>query len=240
MKITDEALVLGLSKFSESSALVSVFFKSHGIFKGLARGAYSQKSRGILISSNLVKATWSARIEDNLGTITAEPIRSIAAEIMHDPLRIKAASSAIALIDTFLMDREAHPQLFDDLLELLTHAGHETDFLETYVHFEMNLLADLGFGLDLATCAVTGVDDNLKYISPKTGRAVSGQAGEPYAAKLFALPAFMRSHGAAETKEDITTALEITGFFLSRAMLGMNDKVYLPESRNMLYNRLLS
>jgi DNA repair protein RecO (recombination protein O) len=185
---------------------------------------------------NLVAATWRARLEDQLGTLACEPLRGYAAEIMAERLPLLALGSAAALVDATLPERAPHPEVFADfatLVEALTGAGWEP----AYVRFELALLAALGFGLDLETCAVTGASEDLTHVSPRTGRAVSAAAAAPYRERLLALPPFLRDPGAARAPGDLRTGLTLTGHFLRRVLVETFSRG-LPPARALLAEQL--
>jgi DNA repair protein RecO (recombination protein O) len=169
----------------------------------------------VLQIGNLVAATWRARLEEHLGTMTCEPIRAYAAAIMTERLPLLALGSAAALLDMALPERDPHPEVyagFADLVEALTRSGWEP----VYVRFELLLLAALGFGLDLESCAVTGTADNLTHVSPRTGRAVSAEAAGPYRDRLLELPAFLKDGKAPAPRSDVFAGLELCGHFFAR------------------------
>lgn len=199
ISITANAIVLSVRKHAESSALVEILTEEHGVYKGVVRGAFSSKNRGIYQPGNFVAATWSARIPEHIGNITAELLIPYAAVIMQHARALSLLSSACALLALSLPERHPYPKLYQGLQKILLHLTEgEGDALSSYIDFELLLLAETGFGLDLHCCAATGTTENLLYVSPKSGRAVSAQAGEPYKDKLLKLP----------------PSLHLTGYFL--------------------------
>jgi DNA repair protein RecO (recombination protein O) len=221
MQWTDDAILLSVRKFGESKALVRVFACNHGVNAGIVRGGTSKTVRGILQAGNAVNVTWQARLSEQMGTFKVEPVQSFTAFAMQDKLKLAALTSACALMETSLPERHPYPRLYErfwEFLEMLSgdvemggcgdvekkmaagiptsphpHISTSPSWQEAYVKLELEILAESGFGLDLSQCAATGSAENLIYVSPKSGRAVSEAAGEPYKKKLLALPAFLTS-----------------------------------------------
>ncbi|MCA3266615.1 MAG: DNA repair protein RecO [Tagaea sp.] len=234
MEWRDEAIVLGRRAHGEHAAVATLFSRAHGRHLGLARGGGHGKSAAIYELGNRVDAAWRARLPEHLGNWTCELVEAVAAKLMDAPDKLEALAACAALLDAVLPEREPHAGLYDatrDLLARLDDAG----WREAYVRWECRCLADLGFGLDLDSCAATGVVDDLRYVSPKTGRAVSAEAGAPYADRLFALPGFLRAPVPA-TPADLVAGLEIAGHFLERHVLAPQTKT-LPGARVRLYER---
>jgi DNA repair protein RecO (recombination protein O) len=234
MDWTDDGIVLSARKHGESAAIASLLTRGHGRHTGLVRGGNSRRQRGVLQTGNMVRAAWRARLEEHLGTYSVELVEGHAARVMDDPGRLAAMAAACALVDMVLPEREAHPNLFESLGALLGTLIEEA-WAEAYVIWELTLLAELGFGLDLTECAATGATDELIYVSPKSGRAVSADAGEPYRDKLLPLPAFLLSPATAETGT-LSDGLRLTGYFLDRHVLTPHDKS-LPDARQRLAER---
>jgi DNA repair protein RecO (recombination protein O) len=233
MDWSDEGFILSAKPHGENALIVSLLTLEHGRHSGLVRGGASSRSRGIYQPGNLVRAQWRARLVEHLGTYRCELTKSIAAGYLHDPLRLLALSAATILIDVALPEREPVPYLFGTLEGLLT-TMEDDGWQANYVLWELDLLSELGFGLDLSECAATGIKDDLAYVSPKSGRAVSIGAAAPYRDRLLALPAFLLT-GNSETPSpaDITDGLALTGYFLKRHVLGDGDAP-LPAARQRL------
>ena len=233
----DEGIVLARRHHGESAAIVSLLTREHGRHLGLVRGGAGRRAAGVYQQGNLVSAVWRGRLAEHLGSYACEPVRSFAARVMDDPLRLGALTSACAIVEAALPEREPHRGLYDASVELL-HALESEDWAVAYVHWECRCLADLGFGLDLTQCAVTGTADDLVYVSPRSGRAVSREAGKPYADKLFRLPAVLEE-GAAGTPSlaSVVAGLEITGHFLERNVLAASDRP-MPAARTQFVDRL--
>jgi len=192
ISITDNAIVLSARKHAESSALVEVLTEAHGVYKGIVRGAFSKNNRGLYQPGNLVSMQWSARIAEHMGSIKAEMLKPYAALIMPHQQALAQLSSACSLLAVSLPERHSYPNLYAALIHLLTHLAYAPDeCMAEYIRFELLLLAETGFGLDFSQCAATGERENLIYVSPKSGRAVSAGAGEAYKDKILKLPPFL-------------------------------------------------
>ena len=181
-------------------------------------------------------AAWRARLAEHLGTLTCELTRPFAAEVMEDAGRLAALSSACALVTGAIPEREPHPALFEATRVLLEHLAGD-DWATLYVRWELGLLGELGFGLDLTACAATGRNDQLAYVSPRSGRAVSLAAGEPYRDRLLALPEFLIVNGRPGDDGEIAEGLRLTGYFLEKHVFG-EPRAALPEARRRLAERL--
>jgi DNA repair protein RecO (recombination protein O) len=237
MEWKDEGIVLARRHHGESAAIVSLLTREHGRHVGLVRGGAGRRAVGVYQQGNLLSAVWRGRLAEHLGSYTCEPVRSFAARVMDDPLRLGALTSACAIVEAALPEREPHHGLYEASLELLNALESESWATE-YVRWECRCLADLGFGLDLAQCAVTGAGDDLVYVSPRSGRAVSRAAGQPYADKLFRLPGFLgNGGGVAPSLASIVAGLEITGHFLERNVLAAGDRP-MPAARIQFVDRL--
>jgi DNA repair protein RecO (recombination protein O) len=174
----DQAIVLHIRPHGENGAVVSVLTENHGRHAGYVRGATSSKMRGVLQAGNLVGVEWSSRTMEQLGAFRLEQIRLLASSFWNDPLRLSALMSACALCDAGLPEREGHEGLFHGLLSLF-EALESENWAATYLFWEIMLLRELGFALDFKRCASTGGSEDLIYMSPKSGRAVSAAAGAP-------------------------------------------------------------
>ncbi|MDX2074488.1 MAG: DNA repair protein RecO [Alphaproteobacteria bacterium] len=196
ISITDNAIVLSVRKHAETSALVEILTEQNGVYKGIVRGAFSKNNRGVYQPGNVIAAHWSARIAEHMGAIRAELHTPYAALIMPHARALALLSSACSLLAAALPERHTYPKLYTAMHQLLAHLAHAPEScLEEYIRFELLLLAQAGFGLDLSRCAATGSSENLAYISPKSGRAVSRDAGEPYKDRLFEFPPDLSATG---------------------------------------------
>jgi DNA repair protein RecO (recombination protein O) len=185
---------------------------------------------------NAVQLTWRARLDEHLGTYAAELVTGHAARVMEDPLRLACLASAAAMAEAGLPEREPHPRAYDGLAGLLDALDRDRDWAPAYAHWELALLAELGFGLDLARCAATGATTDLVYVSPKSGQAVSRAAGEVYRAQMLPLPAFLISD-AQPGREAILDALRLSGFFWDERVFRPHGRK-LPAARTRFIDRL--
>jgi DNA repair protein RecO (recombination protein O) len=231
----DEGIVLAVRRHGEAAAIVSLLTAEHGRHAGLVRGGASRRLRGVLQPGNTVSASWRARLEEHLGAYTVEPFASAAA-LYDRPGPLAALTAATALVEAALPERAPHPELFRALTGLLDALGRP-DWAESYVRWELFLLADLGFGLDLGSCAATGANDGLAYVSPKSGRAVSLSAGEPWRDKLLPLPRFLSPEGGAADARQVIDGLRLTGWFLQRHVFEPHGR-RTPDARERLVAHL--
>ncbi len=224
MEWSDEAIILNAGRYGEADAILDVMTPGHGRHRGYVKGGMGRRQRANLQPGNEVALSWRARVEDQLGRFTLEPKRARVADLLSSRDRLAAFLSAAALLVVAMPEREAHPRIYNGLIAFLDLLADEAAGLLDYgaglVRLELGVLGDLGFGLDLAACAATGVTGDLVYVSPKSGRAVSRQAGAPYKEKLLALPGFLlaSSGGAGASERDVTDGLALTGYFLERHM----------------------
>ncbi len=239
MDWSDDAIVLGLRHHGEHAAILDALTREHGRHLGLIRGATSKRLKGALEPGNLLTAHWRGRLDEHLGTFTIELARARAAQFFSDGLKLSVLAAACAIAATTLPEREKHTRAFEALSHLLESLSEEQAMLGVadYVRFEAVLLEDLGFGLDLESCAATGVRHDLTHVSPKSGRAVSAGSAAPYRDKLFALPTFLMDHSAQPSPKDLADGLALTGFFLSRSVLEAHGAA-LPPARARLVERL--
>lgn len=220
-----EALVLAARPHGESSAIIDVFTREHGRFGGLVRGGNSRRQRPVLQPGNMVSATWRARLSEHLGVMTVDAGRAYAAEAMSEPVLLAGLSSLCALMQV-TAERQAYPRLYDTVQVVLAEMDTPDIWLPLLARFEMALLEETGFGLDLSCCAATGVVEDLAYVSPRSGRAVSRAAAQPYLDKMFVLPAFLLDPRADADGADIQNAFSLLGHFIER-------RVYLPNGLTM-------
>jgi DNA repair protein RecO (recombination protein O) len=217
MEWIDEGIVLGSRRHGEAHAIVELMTRGHGRHLGLVRGGTSSRLRPALQPGNVVRATWRARLDEHLGHYAIEVLTVHAASSPAKPHVLYGVTHLSALC-RLLPERDPHPAVYEALGEALNRLESATAGATAIVRFEMKLLAELGFGLDLASCAATGQTDDLRYISPNSGRAVSGQAGEPWRERLFRLPAFLAAD-VQPAQGDIADGFALTGFFLRRYVL---------------------
>jgi len=218
MQWTDEGIVLGVKRHGETSGILEVMTRAHGRHLGLVRGGFSSRLKPILQPGNSVSATWRARLDEHLGNFTVEPVALRAANFFGASHAVYGVSHLAALM-RLLPERDPHESLHDALIAVLDRLDDASVAAPLVVRFELQLLAELGFGLDLAQCAATGSSGDLIYVSPKSGRAVSREAGEPWADRMLRLPAFLREEDASAASRDLADGFALTGFFLSRYVL---------------------
>jgi len=214
MEWDDEAVVLSVRRHGEHAGIVVLLTRQHGRTAGLLPGAWSPARRGVVQPGNRVRAWWRARLSEQLGTLRLELLAAHAAAALGDPGRLAALSAACALVERTLAERAPHPATFAALVALL-EALPADSWPSIYVHFELALLRDLGFGLDLSVCAASGRREDLAYVSPRSGRAVSQAAGQPWHDRLLPLPRFLSSGGEGG-RDEIGAGLRLTGYFLAR------------------------
>jgi DNA repair protein RecO (recombination protein O) len=232
------AIILSIRPHGDADALATLLTEAHGRHPGLAKGGQSRKQVGLWQPGNLIEARWIARLAEQLGAYTAEMVHAAAALAMEDALSLGILTSGCAVADGALPERQPHPASFRALLATIKAlAGSVEVAMPCYIAFEATLLAELGYGLDLERCAVTGTRDNLSHVSPKSGRAVSAEAAAPYAQRLFPLPPFMRGEAQPITPEHWLQALAITGHFLARDAFHAHDRP-LPDARERLQTRV--
>lgn len=236
MEWSDEGIVLSLRPHGETSGILEALTRHHGRHLGLVRGGSSSRGRAQLQPGNLLKLTWRARLSENLGVFVAELARARASDMFEDRAALVGLNAFSAVAAAVLPEREAHTAAFesaDVLLDAMTSHGFE-DWAPLFVRWEIGLLDELGFGLDLNRCAATGSADDLIYVSPRTGRAVSRAAGEAYRDRLLALPPFLLGRQAGDpTLRDALAGLELTAHFLAQWVLAPHHKP-IPEARNRL------
>jgi len=240
MEFQDQGIIISLRKYGEFDAVIDVMTSGHGRHAGLVKGGMGRRQRGILQPGNEVTLKWRGRLESQLGTYRAELRNARSAAFLDYPSKLGVLNSLCAVLSVSLAEREAHGPLYDGLVILLDSlevAGSEPEVWGALlVRWEIGLLSELGFGLDLSCCAATGALDDLIYVSPKSGRAVCRDAGRPYHDKLLALPAFLLRRAAASV-DDVRDGLHLSAFFLERYVLHPHNK-RLPQARRMLMDFL--
>ncbi len=231
MEWTDDAIVIATRPHGETSAVVTALTREHGRHAGLVRGGSGKQARGAIQPGNRLQVTWKARLTEQLGNFTWELQSSDGTRWLSDAGRLAAISSACALIEATLPERESHPTAFNAFITLLAYLNDD-DWAGHYVRWELDLLTELGYGLDLSRCAATGTNDDLAYVSPRSGRAISLSAGEPYRDRLLRMPRFLGSEQAADPGE-LVVGLDLTGHFLERWVFAAIGKA-LPPARARL------
>lgn len=214
MEWTGEALLIGVRRHGESSVIAEAMVAGRGRHLGLVRGGRSRRLSPVLQPGNTIQLTWRARLEDQLGVFTVELLEARAAALIEDRTRLYLSQLVCEHL-RLLPERDPHDRLLGMALRLIDSPPDGV----ALARFELALLDDLGFGLDLSQCAVTGVTDDLTHVSPKTGRAVSRAAAAPYLDRLLPLPSFLTARGNA-SPHDIAAALRLTSHFLDTQVWG--------------------
>ncbi len=215
MQWTDEAIVLGVRRHGETSVILELLTVERGRHLGLVRGGSGTRLRGVLQPGNSLRATWRARLDDHLGNYTVEGINLRAAGFLTAAHAVHGVTHLAALC-RLLAEREPHTRIHAALEEILEALDDPAAVAPMIARFELAFLAELGFGLDLSCCAATGATDDLIYVSPRSGRAVSRAGGEDYRDKLMRLPGFLRAATETASPDDLADAFALTGFFLER------------------------
>lgn len=218
MEWRDEAVILGVRRHGEGSVIVEVMTPAHGRHMGLVRGGRSSRMRALLQPGNSVEVTWRARLDEHLGNFAIEADRLRAAMLMETPMALNGLQLLAAHM-RLLPERDPHAALYHAALVILDNLDEPEKAARLVIRFELALLEELGFGLDLASCAATGDNRELVYVSPKTGRAVSRTAGAPWADKMLALPGFLAPvavEGTARLGQQIDAGFALASYFLRR------------------------
>lgn len=231
MEWRDEGALLSMRPHGESAAIIEVFTAAHGRHAGVVRGGASRRMAAVLQPGSQVAVEWRARLDDHIGAFTVEPLQSRAG-VLSDRLALAGLNAICAMLHVALPEREPHEALWRRsvaLLDALQSPGWPPD----YLRWELQLLEELGFALDLSRCAVSGSREDLAYVSPKTGRAVSrGSAGD-WVARLLPLPPLLLGQGPA-TATDLAQGFALTGHFLTRCLEPVLNTRPLPEARTRL------
>jgi DNA repair protein RecO (recombination protein O) len=235
MEWRDEGVILSVRRHGETSAIAEILTQSHGRVMGLVRGGRSRVQRPVLQAGNAVQAVWRARLEEQLGTYVLEPLDLRAGAIMEEPFRL-AGLATLAELSQLLPEREPHPRVYEALRVVLEAIDQDLVWPALLVRWELGLLDELGYGLDLSKCAATGARENLAYISPRSGKAVSAAAGQPFANRLFRLPPFLMGSGEAPAA-DIIEGLKLAAFFLERHVFEPRG-LRLPEQQDWIIRAL--
>jgi DNA repair protein RecO (recombination protein O) len=230
MEWRDQGVIILVRKHAETSAIIEVLTKTHGRHAGVVRGGTSRKLTPVLQPGNQVEVEWRARLEDHLGSYRVEPLKS-RSYILNDRLALSALTAMCSLIGFAVPERMDLPRIYDQTLDLMDELGSRSDWINRYALWEKILLEELGYGLDLSSCAATGVTRDLIYVSPKSGRAVSRKGGADWAEQLLPLPDFLRTPGADATLHEVIQALKTTGYFLEHWLAPALGNRPLPAAR---------
>jgi len=232
----DTGFVLSARRHGEGALIVDLLTHEHGRHAGLVRGGQSPKARAVLQPGNEVAAVWRGRLDEHLGTIACELVRAHAGRFLDDAGRLAGLASAATLLVSALPEREPHADVFFSFARLIEALDSAADWPAQYVKWEQDLLAALGFGLDLGRCAVSGAIADLAYVSPRTGRAVSRTAGLPYHDKLLRLPEFLWCDTPADEAQ-LALGITLTGYFLTHHVFAPQGRT-LPAARVRLADHL--
>jgi DNA repair protein RecO (recombination protein O) len=237
VEFEDDGFVLAARPHGETGAIVEVLTAERGRWAAHVAGGASRRLKPVLQPGSRVRISYRARVSDQLGSARLEGEGEGASALFDDPLALAALAAAAAVVAGALPEREPHPGAFLAFEALVGALAYEDIWPAVLVRFEMGLLQELGFGLDLSRCAVTGSRDDLAWVSPRTGRAVSAAAGEPYRERLLALPPFLLSAQGGLTAGDIAAGLTLTGRFLQDFVFAALNRP-LPPARDRLIERL--
>ncbi len=239
MEWRDEGIVLATRKHGETSAILEVMTARHGRHLGLVRGGRSRRMQPVLQSGNRVELSWRARLDEHLGSFQVEPIAMNAALLMASRPAVHGLQM-LASHARLLPERDPHPAVYETLNIIIGHLEDSASAAELIVRFELLLLEELGFGLDLSTCAASGQRNDLAYVSPKSAQAVSRDAGQPWAERLLVLPEFLVAQPAMRADwPALEAAFRLTGYFLNRHVYeprGTGDS----DARNAFINAVRS
>lgn len=231
----DIGIVLSAHKYGEQSLIVEIFTPEHGRHKGLLKLVGKARSASVWQTGNLLEVHWRARLEEHLGNYACEIIKPYCVSIFDDPVLLSGVSSLCGELSLLLPERDLFPNLFLQTKTLLDKL-ESPSWLADFCRWELLLLSELGFSLDLEKCALTGETENLAFVSPKTGRAVTAEAAAPWKEKLLPLPKFLQDEQLQPEGKDILSALNLTGYFLLR----QTSDEELPSARSRLIDRLLT
>ena len=237
MEFEDDAYVLAARAHGETGAIVELLTALHGRYAAHVAGGASRKLKPVMQAGSRVLVHYRARVSDQLGAAQLEPVGEGPSALFDDALALAGIAAAAAVAAGALPEREPHPGAFLAFEALSGAFAHDDIWPAVFVRFEAGLLQDLGFGLDLSKCAATGATDDLVYVSPRTGRAVSAQAGEPYKDRLLKLPPFLLSAQSRLVPGDVGSGLDLTGHFLEAFIFNPLNRP-LPPARVWLLDRL--
>jgi len=234
MRWESEGIVLGFNLHNEKSYILEVLTKEHGRHKGLIRGIHSKNLRSVIEPGNEVKALWSGRLETHLGNFTIEPIKSWSSLILNRKDKLTALSSLCSLISLTMAEKQPNDLIYFNSKEMIKKmSSDDDDWIKEYIYWELGLLSEIGYGIDLSKCAVTSKTDELVYVSPTSGRAVTLEGAGSYKDRLIKLPKFIVSQDNEYDNHDIVNGLELTEYFLRKRFFEPNNLNF-PQSRNRL------
>jgi len=238
MNWNDTGIIISMRKHGDNNLILNVLTENHGLHSGYIRNKISKNNRYIYQMGNVLFLTWTGRLEEHLGYYRCELLHSFSHKFLNNVLTLNALNSFCELHNSLLPEREMYKNLFSKSIKFLKLVDAEnTDWISEYIRWELILLSELGYGLDLTSCAVTGINNDLHYVSPKTGRAVSTVAAGKWKNKLLVLPHFLVSiEKKVIDKKDILNGIELTSFFLKKYLFTLDLK--LPISRDRFINEL--
>ena len=237
----DEVIFLSARPYGENGLIASVFSKEFGRYSGWVFGGNSPKKKSFLQQGNYLSAQWRARISEQMGTIKLELLKSTSIEIIENPIKLGILNSVCSITDLILPEREPNHKIYESTIKLFSLISNLSNSnlkcLKYYVYWELELLTDLGFGLELSKCAVTGTNDQLSFVSPKSGKSVSYKVGLPYKKKLLVLPMFLGGkiqNECEDEKKDIINGFKLSGYFLKSCFYEYYSK-NTPKPREWLF-----
>ena len=233
MKWEDEGILLSVMPFGESSTIIEVFTPSQGRYRGLVRSGVKKVFSGHLEPGAQLQLNWNARLEEHLGVFSVEHTKSRVSQLFGRRTILNGFNSIISLLLVSLPEREPFEAVYWNTIELVDSMNNSQAWIRSYIKWELLLLSELGYGLDLTQCALTGTSTNLEYVSPKSGRAVSRDAGHEWSSKLLPLPRFLTSVNSEEQvdQKNIELGFRLTGYFLEKRVLNPINQKDLPAAR---------
>tara|TARA_Y100000389_G_scaffold68015_1_gene64413 strand:+ start:2049 stop:2783 length:735 start_codon:yes stop_codon:yes gene_type:complete len=237
MNLTDEGIAIGVKKFSDSTNLMKILTKDNGIYSGLIRIKKNQGNSGVNIPGNTLSVNWRARLSEHLGFFNTELIKSRSSNYLNSSINLEVLNSICSLMDIF-PEREECIDLYNIIEELLDNLNNSRLWPFLYIKFELLFIERMGYGLDLSSCAVNGSTDNLNWVSPKTGRAVSALGAKGWEDRLLKLPEFLgQNEIKSVSKADLLDSLKLTEFFLIKRVYSQYAK-NLSSSRKRMFDYL--
>lgn len=227
---SSQGIVISLNKFGEDQAILQLFSQDRGIISGMIKRYNNQKVTQIYNQGNIVNFTWKARLEQHLGYLSCELVENTSLRFFDNYKKLLALNSICQIIKYSLPEQEPNCLLYNKLLDFFAKLKTSNDWLKDYILFEITLLKELGFGLDLTKCAVTETRKNLTHVSPKSGKAVSKSIAEDYLDKLLILPAFVNDNTKTPNNTDLFQGLKLSLHFLNKNILSVR-KIKIPSSR---------
>jgi DNA repair protein RecO (recombination protein O) len=232
MNFRDQGIIISKKALKERSYILTLFTENHGIYSGILT-QYSKKTGDSLAEGNLVDFSWNARLHEHIGSIKAELIRSYNSHLLMSKTKLYAFNSLTSILKLAFCERAPHNNLFPALLNFMESLKQKFSFFD-YIKLEIEILAEAGYKLQLDRCAATGLAEDLHYVSPKSGCAISKAAGTPYADKLLILPKFLSGNAITEETE-IADSLKLTSYFLNRYILASSGQ---PRPRSQFVEHI--